>query len=115
MQKVEGGCHCGAVRYRAEADVSQAIECNCSHCAEKGLILSFTPAAQFELIRGEDQLTEYRFNKHAIGHLFCRTCGVQPFSRGEANGASMIALNLRSLDGVDVRALQPTHLDGRSA
>jgi hypothetical protein len=32
--------------------------------------LAFAPRSQFKLLKGEDNLTEYRFNKEAIAHLF---------------------------------------------
>ena len=58
----EGGCHCGAVRFSCEADLSTVLECNCSHCSKKGFLLVFVPQQQFRLTSGEDKLTEYRFN-----------------------------------------------------
>ena len=114
-QHYTGGCHCGKVRYEAEADLGMVIECNCSHCSAKGLILAFVPAEAFRITAGEDELNEYRFNKHVISHLFCRTCGVQAFGRGQRpDGAATVALNLRCMDGVDVASLQPKPFDGRS-
>lgn len=115
MKKVAGGCHCGAVRYEAAVDFSQTMECNCSHCEKKGFILSFTPMENFRLLQGEDQLAEYRFNQKKIAHVFCKVCGVQSFARGEApDGAIMAAVNIRCLDGVDISALSPAKVDGRS-
>ena len=103
------------MRFEAKVDLSQTMECNCSHCEKKGFILSFTPRENFRLTRGEDQLAEYRFNKKQIAHLFCRTCGVQPFGYGETpDGAQMAAINVRCLDGVDLKALTPKPVDGRS-
>jgi hypothetical protein len=50
--------------------------------------------------------------------VFCRTCGVEAFSRGtHDDGTVMIALNLRCLDGVDLDELDPapSPYDGKSA
>ena len=114
-QTVAGGCHCGAVRYEAEADLGQTMQCNCSHCAKKGFILAFTPAANFRLLSGEEQLTEYRFHRHRIAHRFCSRCGVQAFAFGSGpDGAPMAALNLRCVDGLDLAALEPQPFDGKS-
>lgn len=111
-----GSCHCGAVRFTAHLDLAQTIACNCSICATKGLILAFTPAASFSLESGEDRLKEYRFNQHVIRHLFCTDCGVQPFSRADApDGTPMVAINVRTLEGVDPGQLAPAFFDGRSA
>ncbi|MBB5518025.1 GFA family protein [Amphiplicatus metriothermophilus] len=115
MKDVTGGCHCGAVRFEAKVDLSQTNVCNCSHCEKKGFVLSFTPRENFRLLQGEDQLTEYRFNKKKIAHVFCKTCGVQAFAWGEApDGAQMAAVNARCIDGVDLKALTPVQIDGRS-
>lgn len=34
----EGGCHCGAVRFRIRLQARRAIACNCSICAMKGFV-----------------------------------------------------------------------------
>jgi hypothetical protein len=110
-----GGCHCGHVRYQAETDLAQIMSCNCSICTQRGLLLNFIPVAQFTLESGGDDLVDYRFNKHVVRHLFCPYCGVEAFARGTApNGSEMIALNVRSIDGIDVTALKPQPFDGRS-
>ena len=114
-EKRTGGCHCGAVRYEAAADLEKVMQCNCSHCSAKGFLLTFIPEDQFTLTQGEDRLSEYQFHKHQIRHLFCATCGVQAFARGRLrDGSPMVALNVRAMDGVDTAALQPIPVDGRS-
>lgn len=115
MKTYEGGCHCGAVRYSVETDLASVLFCNCSHCSKKGFLLSFVPAAAFTLKQGEEALTEYRFNKKQIQHLFCKTCGVQSFGKGNGpDGAAMIALNVRCLDGVQLEELTITPVDGKN-
>jgi hypothetical protein len=79
-----GSCHCGAVAFTVASEPPKsAISCNCSHCRRKGFLLSFVPAEQFRLDRGEEKLAAYTFNKHQIRHRFCATCGTQPFAEGE--------------------------------
>ena len=117
MKNYTGGCHCGAVRYEVTADLGRTIVCNCSLCAMRGLVLGFTPADKFTLLSGEDALTDYRFNKKTIAHVFCNTCGVESFSRGTGrDGAPTITINLRCLDGLDLDALdpQPATFDGKN-
>ena len=114
MARYSGGCHCGAVRYEAEAELSSVIECNCSHCAKKGFLLTFTPRAAFALQTDRDALSEYTFNTGKIRHLFCRICGVQSFAEGTApNGDELAAINVRCLDGVDIAALSITPVNGK--
>lgn len=115
MQKYTGGCHCQAVQYEVEADLTKTFTCNCSHCEAKGFILAFVPAANFTLLSGENMLTEYRFNKKKIAHLFCKVCGVQSFGRGtDPAGNATVMINVHCLAGVDLSTLQSGKFDGLS-
>jgi hypothetical protein len=110
-----GSCHCGAVRFEVTTDLEQVMECNCSHCYRKGLMLTFVEPPAFNLLAGEDALSEHQFNRHTIRHLFCRTCGVQSFARGvRPDGAEMVAVNVRTLEDVEPWSLSPSRVDGRS-
>jgi hypothetical protein len=111
-QSQDGGCHCGAIRYRAAIDLAEpVITCNCSICQSKGLLLTFVPPDGLELVRGPEDLSEYRFNTHKIAHRFCRTCGVEVF--GEVQGQG-VAINVRTLDAVDLASLKLQPFDGAS-
>ena len=115
MKTHQGSCHCGAVTYTVTADIDTAMECNCSHCSRKGFLLNFVPAEQFTLLTGEDNLTEYRFNKKHISHLFCKTCGVQCFGRGSRpDGTATVAVNVRTLPDIDLSALTIKKVDGKN-
>lgn len=115
MMHYRGSCQCGAVSYEADVDLDSTITCNCSRCQRLGAVLAFTAREAFTLKSGEDNLQEYLFNKEAIRHLFCRTCGIQSFSYGAMpDGTPMVALNVNCLEGVDPRALSSHHYDGAS-
>jgi hypothetical protein len=110
-----GGCHCGRVRYEVESDLQSFFSCNCSICQKRGFLLTFVPQAKFRLLSGQEALTDYQFNKRVVHHLFCSTCGVASFSKGEnPNAGPMVAVNVRCLDGIDATELKPQLLDGRS-
>jgi hypothetical protein len=111
-----GSCHCGAVRYTVEADLSQPVyACNCSMCGRSGALLSFVPIDKFTLEQGSESLSDYQFRSHNIHHLFCKVCGIKSFSRGTGPGAQpMAAINVRCLEGVDPGTLQVEHVDGKS-
>ena len=114
-QKYTGGCHCGKVRYDVTAELGTVIACNCSICSKKAHLLAFVPEDAFALISGEGELADYQFNKHAIHHLFCRTCGIASFARGTApDGKRMVSINVRCLEGVNVDDLSVHHFDGAS-
>jgi hypothetical protein len=112
--KHTGGCHCKAVRYEVEIDITKAIECNCSRCQMVGLLLAFTPADKFTLLSGKENMATYHFNKNVIDHMFCTTCGVQPFGRGiSPDGADTVALNLRTIDDIDLATVTRTPYNGK--
>jgi len=108
-----GSCHCGRVRYEADADLSQVVSCNCSICRKRGALMAFVPTDKFRLLSGASDLTDYQFNKKVIHHLFCSSCGISAFGRGtRPDGAQMVALNVRCLDGVDLDALSVRKFNG---
>jgi len=112
----EGSCHCGKVTFMVDADPpGEALSCNCSHCRRKGLLLAFFPAGQFHLTSGEGNLSSYWFNKHAIEHRFCASCGTQPFAHGKMpDGTETRAINLRCVPSIELETLKVQPFDGAS-
>ncbi|MEM6475784.1 MAG: GFA family protein [Pseudomonadota bacterium] len=111
---VTGGCHCGAVRFRAEADAKPAmLDCNCSICAVSGYLHLFIPHERFALLSGGDKLTSYRFGSGEAEHLFCKTCGVKSFYQPRSH-PDCWSVHLACLD--DSSALEPdiVKFDGRN-
>lgn len=111
----KGGCHCGAVRYEFTADLSGAMECNCSICAKRGALWAFAKPEQVKLLKGDTVLSDYQFGQKRIHHLFCDNCGVGSYSRGTGpDGNVSYAINVRCLEGVDPSKLTITPFDGKS-
>ena len=113
-QNYNASCHCGAVRcVITMAPPEKAFACNCSICSRGGWLLGFAPLTAFRLVTGEANLTDYQFAKKRIHHVFCKTCGVRPFSRGTGpDGTEMIAVNLRCIEGFDATKLPVEIFDG---
>ena len=115
VKHYKGGCQCGAVSYEVDVDIDTAITCNCSRCQKLGSVLAFAPRTSFSVKSGAADLTEFLFNKKQIQHLFCKVCGIESFAYGKTpDGTSIAAINVNCLDGVEPRALQCKHVDGRS-
>ena len=110
-----GGCHCGMVRYECTSDLAMITACNCSICTKKGLHFAFLPPQSFQLRAGADSLKDYLFNKRAIRHQLCIECGVDVFAQGEKpDGTQVIALNVATIDQIELSKLKMTPVDGRN-
>ena len=110
--EAEGGCHCGAVRFRVRFEAPPTLlDCNCSICAKTGFLHLIAAANAFDLVSGADALSEYRFGTGAARHLFCRHCGIKSFyvPRSHPDGFSV---NWRTLDGVADMAPNIVPFDG---
>ena len=112
MSVYTGSCHCGAVRFTAEAELEGLGTCNCSICGRSGMIYLSVPREHFTLLSGQDALTDYQFGPKRIHHPFCRTCGIRVFS--DSDGGTSLMVNARCLEGVDVHTLTTASYDGRS-
>ncbi len=106
-----GGCHCGAVRFRAIVTDHQAIDCNCSICRKKGFIHLIVPPERFTLLSGADALTTYRFNTGVAKHTFCRNCGIHPFYNPRSH-PDHFDVNVRCLDGDVIGQFEIEEFDG---
>ena len=112
MIEAKGGCHCGAVRFRAELpdEPVPALDCNCSICRMTDFLHIMVPHAAFTLESGEDVLTSYRFGTGAAEHLFCARCGVKSFYQPRSHPGAW-SVNPNCLD--EEIALDVKQFDGR--
>lgn len=96
----EGGCHCGAIRYRAQVpDPLVGGRCNCSICAMKGVVMVRVPLDAIEVTQGEDNLRCYSFHTLVAKHWFCATCGIHLYHQARAD-PNLYGINAATLDGV---------------
>ena len=113
--KYSGSCQCGKVGFDVDTTIDKVISCNCSRCRRLGSLLAAAKKADFNLKSGKDALTTFQFNKHAINHYFCATCGIQPYAEGKGrDGSDMVMINVRCLDGVDPESFEVMKFDGAS-
>jgi hypothetical protein len=114
--KHHGSCHCGAVRYRVELDLSSpGSRCNCSVCTKTGVTSAIVKPDKFELLTPETELGAYVWGAKLSTRYFCKNCGVHCFGRGylEEVGGDYVAVNLNSVEDLEVNALPLVHWDGR--
>ena len=104
MKPFTGSCHCGAVRFRVTAELSEVLVCNCSVCQKKGFWHWIVPPSAFELLSGVEALSVYRFNTGVAEHRFCNRCGMHPFYTPRSD-PDKVDVNVRCLDDVDFEAI----------
>jgi hypothetical protein len=102
---LEGGCLCGAVRYRISAEPRNTDYCHCRMCRRAGggpVVARLTVAdAGFAWIKGAPAV--YRSSADAE-RLFCSNCGTQLALRDEPD---YLDVTLASLD--EPAAVRPSY------
>ena len=112
--KIEGGCHCRAIRFEAEVpEAVEILDCNCSICAMTGFRHLIVPHEDFTLLSGRDALTGYRFGTGAAEHLFCHICGVKSFYQPRSHPEAW-SVNLNALDDPGALRITVRAFDGRN-
>jgi hypothetical protein len=107
----EGGCHCGAVRFRVVVEKHEVIDCNCSICRKKGVLNLIVSQDRFTLLQGEDVLKTYQFNTGTAKHKFCQVCGIHPFYIPRSH-PDCIDVNVHCLDGDVIDNFEIVQFDG---
>jgi hypothetical protein len=104
---VEGGCHCGAIRYALSQAPSASMICHCRTCrAVSGApVLAWISAASEHLAFTKGEPKRYASSAD-VERRFCSQCGTQLTYKGPGYGAA-IDITTASLD--DPNAFPPTH------
>ncbi len=103
---LEGGCLCGAVRYRVTAEPIDSTYCHCRMCQRRSgapaVATVEVPTGGLAFVQGEP--AAYRSSSMAQ-RLFCRDCGTELYFTLLDEPPSL-SLNLGTLD--DPEAVRPT-------
>ncbi len=98
LLECEGGCACGAVRYRARLRADGATHCHCRSCRRASgapwLAWATTSTADFDVLRGELTL---RMSSARAQRGHCRDCGT-PLTYRHLDAGEELDVTLCSLD-----------------
>ena len=107
MSEIEGGCLCGAIRYRVTGKPTNTMVCHCQTCrraAGSPVVAWLTfEKAKFSVLKGK--LTEFH-STPPVTRGFCGTCGT-PLTYAHRDLPDGIDLTTCSFD--DPQAFPPTH------
>ena len=87
--QAEGGCVCGAVRFRCEGEPLLVAHCHCRDCQKSSgaafATVVVVPRAAFRLLQGEPAGHPYRGDSgKRLIRRFCGRCGAPLFTEAEA-------------------------------
>jgi hypothetical protein len=102
-----GSCHCKAVRYEVDLDLSQGtMRCNCTFCAKVRNWTTRTTPEHFRLLTPESGVSGSGWPGVALNE-FCSKCGVRTFSRGNLPelGGAFVTIMVSTLDDASVDEL----------
>ncbi|HEY0326237.1 MAG TPA: GFA family protein [Allosphingosinicella sp.] len=102
----EGGCACGAVRYRLESAPFDAGWCHCRTCqlnsGSPAMVFASVPAGHLVWTRGGDKVKS--FASSTFGHRsFCGECGT-PFLMQVDHQPETVDFSVATLDDPDAVA-----------
>lgn len=111
-----GGCHCGAVRFGADIDLTNgAARCNCTLCTKRSGTGVIVQPSAFRLLTDDKTLAGYAWGGKTGTFYFCPICGIHVFGRGNLPqlGGEYVSVNLNCVDDLDPASLKVVYWDGR--
>lgn len=105
-QHIQGGCHCGAIRYSASGPLTHQTLCHCSICRKvsgaPAVAWVTVPTQGFRIVQGDPVI--YRSSEAGL-RMFCGICGSQLTFQG-ADSPGEIDVTSATLDHPDIAAPQ---------
>jgi len=118
LKTYRGSCHCGAVRFEADIDLTQpTYRCNCSICSRTRFWAAVVKPGAVRVLQGRGQLVQYLFNSMQNEHRFCGTCGVRPYGIGRnSQDQEVYGVNIGCLEDAtpeELAAAPVVYCDGK--
>jgi hypothetical protein len=107
-----GSCHCGAIKFRIDAEIVELTTCDCSLCVKKNALMTKVPESALTIVKGEEALTLYKWNTRRAKHYFCKHCGIYVFHRKRSQ-PDHFGVNIFCLDGFDASTIAVRATEGK--
>ncbi len=102
---IEGGCHCGAIRYElhwpqgAGEGRVPARRCTCAFCTRIDGVWTSHPDARLQITEDPAMpATRYRFGTGTADFLFCSRCGITPMAICRLEGRDYAVVNVNTFE-----------------
>ncbi len=112
MQRYHGACHCGAIRFVIDAEITELTTCDCSLCRKKNALMAAVHESAFTLLEGEEKLTLYQWNTRVARHYFCSVCGIYTFHK-KRSMPDHYGINVQCLTNFDPGSVPVRRAEGR--
>ena len=100
--KIDGGCHCGSIRYEAEVDPATVVVCHCTDCqtfsGSAFRTVVQTRPGTFALTAGTPKVyvkTAESGNRRQ--QTFCPTCGTPIYSAPASGDTKVVVLRVGAI------------------
>ena len=132
MQRIEGGCHCGTIRYEflwpLDAAEIPVRACSCSFCLKhRGTYTSHPQAELHATLTNTARVPTYRFGHETADFYVCARCGVLTFAvsriagrgegaRGKLPQRKSAVVNVHTFERIDPAnfTARVTNFDGET-
>lgn len=97
--KIDGGCHCGFIRYEAKADPRKVIVCHCTDCqilsGSAFRTVAFVAAEEFSLLSGKLETYVKTADSGAErAQLFCPRCGTHIYGTSVEDAPKLLGVRV---------------------
>jgi hypothetical protein len=100
--KIEGGCHCGGIRFEAEVDPETVVICHCTDCqtfsgsAFRTVVLT-KPGTFALLARAPTVYVKTAESGNRRQQTFCPTCGTPLYSAPVGGDTTVVVLRVGAI------------------
>ena len=100
--KIDGQCHCGAIRFEAEIDRADVVICHCTDCqtfsGSAFRVSAFTQPHTFALTAGEPTIyLKLGSSGRKRRQAFCPACGTSIYSSDDVDPPPVYAVRVGGL------------------